>query len=148
MQLDHPVVQVLVDERGVSNIPTPAPTNSNSNTSIFDLGIRHAILNQGEVFYNSEPRGRWLRGLASGRALRSAQDLRPRTRCIAGWLQYTQGRVVYGTFAPFVHNFAARFKYTIPTTFQLDQAEISSGATKIFLAAAARNFNQPIVDAR
>ena len=143
VQLDHPVVQVLVDKHGVSNIPTPAPTNSNSNTSIFDLGIRRAILNQGEVFCNSEPQPL----SADLHDVEFRAGFTPANKVYSGWLQYTQGRVVYGTFAPFVHNFAARFEYS-PTTFQLDQAEISSGATKIFLAAAARNFSQPIVDAK
>ncbi len=143
VQLDHPVVQVLVDKHGVSNIPTPPPSNSQSNTSIFDLGIRRAILDQGEVFYNSEPQPL----SADLQDVEFRAGFTPANQVFSGWLQYTQGRVLYGTFAPFVHDFAARFEYS-PTTFQLDQAEISSGATKIFLAAAARNFNQPIIDAK
>ena len=55
IQIDHPVIQIYVDKNGHSNIPTVKSSDSNSNTSIFDLGIRHAVLNNGEVFYNDQP---------------------------------------------------------------------------------------------
>src|SRR5579863_1845453 len=55
IRIDHPVVQVYVDKDGHSNIPTIKSSNSKSNTSIFDLGIRHAVLTNGEVFYNDQP---------------------------------------------------------------------------------------------
>src|SRR5581483_5398174 len=40
VQIDHPVVQVVVDKNGTSNLPKPKPSNSKSNTTIWDLGIR------------------------------------------------------------------------------------------------------------
>jgi len=55
IRIDSPVVQVYVDKNGVSNIPTLKSSNSKSNTSIFDLGIRRAVLTNGIVFYNSRP---------------------------------------------------------------------------------------------
>ena len=54
LQIDSPVVWVFVDEHGVSNIPT-IKSSGKSNTSIFDLGIRHALLTRGEVYYNNKP---------------------------------------------------------------------------------------------
>ena len=142
VQLDHPVVQILVDKHGVSNIPKPPPGNSRSNTSIFDLGIRRAILDQGEVYYNSEAKP----FSADLHDVEFRAGFTPANQVYSGWLQYTRGRVVYGAFQPFVHDFAARFDLS-PSTFQLDRAEISSGATKIWLAATAKNFNQPVVQA-
>jgi translocation and assembly module TamB len=53
--LNHPVVQIYVDKNGVSNIPKPKPSNSKSNTTIWDLGIRHTVLDHGEIYYNSQP---------------------------------------------------------------------------------------------
>ena len=55
IRVDQPVVQVYIDKDGHSNIPTIKSSNSNSNTSIFDLGIRHAVLDRGEIFYNDRP---------------------------------------------------------------------------------------------
>ena len=46
--IDQPVVKVFTDAHGVSNIPTiKSSGSSSSNTSLFDLGIRHAVLDQG-----------------------------------------------------------------------------------------------------
>src|SRR5581483_3208036 len=55
IRVDHPVIQVFVDKNGNSNLPTPKTINSKSNTIIFDLGIRHAVLDNGEVYVNSQP---------------------------------------------------------------------------------------------
>jgi len=54
-QLDHPVVHVFVDSKGISNIPTIKSSGQGSNTSVFDLGVRHAVLEHGEIYYNDEP---------------------------------------------------------------------------------------------
>jgi translocation and assembly module TamB len=143
VQLDHPVVQVLVDKNGVSNIPKPKPSNSKSNTTIFDLGIRHAVLDQGEIYYNAQAES----------ISADLHDVELRAGFVApaetysGDLQYTGGRVIYGGYQPFVHNFAARFAYS-PNTFELTSAEIASGATKIDLAARATNLSAPDVQAR
>ncbi|HWG20026.1 MAG TPA: translocation/assembly module TamB domain-containing protein [Terracidiphilus sp.] len=142
-RLDHPVVQVFVDKNGVSNLPKPKPSNSKSNTSIFDLGIRHAILDQGEVYYNSQSTPLWA-DLHDVEFRASFNDL---VKMYSGNLQYTNGRVVFGAYQPFLHNFAARFDLT-PTTFQLHRANISSAAAQINLVATATNFSAPHVDAK
>ena len=43
-RVDRPVVQLFVDKNGVSNIPMLKSSSNGSNTSVFDLGIRHAVL--------------------------------------------------------------------------------------------------------
>lgn len=143
VRLDHPVVQVLVDKKGVSNIPRPAPSNSTSNTNLFDLGIRHAVLDRGEVYLNAAPQVL----SADLHDVEFRAGYVPAYTTYSGWLQYTNGRVVYGAYQPLVHNFAAKFDYS-PTTFQLDRAEISSAAAKIFLAATVQNFSAPVVQAK
>ncbi len=54
-ELDHPVVHVFVDSKGVSNIPTIKSSGQSSSTSVFDLGVRHATLQHGEIYYNNKP---------------------------------------------------------------------------------------------
>jgi uncharacterized protein involved in outer membrane biogenesis len=54
-RLDHPAVHVLMDAHGVSNIPTIKSSGQSSDTSVFDLGVRHAVLNRGEIYLNDEP---------------------------------------------------------------------------------------------
>ena len=51
--LDHPVVQVAVNKSGENNLPKPK-TQSSGSTNLFDLGIRQAILNRGEIYYNDQ----------------------------------------------------------------------------------------------
>ncbi len=52
--VDSPVVKVFTDAHGVTNIPAiKSSGSSSSNISLFDLGIRHAVLDHGAVYYNN-----------------------------------------------------------------------------------------------
>ncbi|HEV2280138.1 MAG TPA: AsmA family protein, partial [Acidobacteriaceae bacterium] len=143
VRLDRPVVHVFVDKNGVSNIPKSKPSNSKSSTNLWDLGIRHTVLDRGEIYYNAEatPLSADLHDLE----LR-ADFSKPQTM-YSGELKYTEGRVVFGTYRPFVHNFDAVFDAT-PSTFQLHRAQLSSGATQVNLAATATDFSAPHVQAQ
>src|SRR5579862_1867172 len=135
IRVDHPVIQVYVDKNGHSNIPTPKSSNSNSNTSIFDLGIRHAILNNGQVYVNSQPTPLAvdLRNIDFHSVFNQAN------KQYSGKLTYSDGRVAYGSFQPLVHNLEASFDAT-PTTFHLSPTKISSGPAQITLSAIANNY--------
>jgi translocation and assembly module TamB len=143
IRVDHPVIQVFVDKNGHSNIPTPKPSNNKSNTSIFDLGIRHAVLDNGEVYVNSQPTpvALELRDIDFHSVFNQANQQ------YSGKLTYSDGRVAYGGFQPLVHNLEASFDAT-PTTFHLSPAKISSSAAQITLAAIANNYmTHPTVQA-
>lgn len=140
VRIDHPVVQIVVDKNGASNLPKLKSSGGKSSTSIFDLGIRHAILNQGEIYYNDRatPLTADLHDVdfhASFAALEQKYS---------GTLAYRNGGVVFGAYKPFQHDFDAQFDLT-PTTFQLRRAKISSGASQVNLAATASNFSSPSV---
>lgn len=143
LRLDHPVAQIFVDKNGASNIPKPKPSNSKSNTTIWDLGIRHMMLDQAEIGYNAQatPLSADVHDLqfrASFNALR---------KMYSGNLKYTDGRVLFGGYRPFVHSFDAAFDLT-PSAFQLHRAQLSSGATQVNLAGTATDFSAPHVQAR
>lgn len=142
VQLDHPVVQVFFDKKGRSNIPQPKPSNSKSNTTIWDLGIRHAVLDQGEVYYNAQamPLSADLHDVEFRASYNVAQTK------YSGTLQYTNGRVLFADYRPFMHNFDAAFDVT-PAVFHLQHAQLASGATQVNLVAAATNFSAPHVQA-
>jgi translocation and assembly module TamB len=143
VQIDHPVVQVFVDKNGVSNIPRPKPSDSKNNTTIFDLGIRHALLYRGELYYNAQstPLSADVRDL----------DLRAifnePLKMYSGELEYSKGRVEFGSYQPFEHDFDAKFDLT-PSTFQLHRAQLTSAAAQVNLVATAINFDSPSVQAR
>lgn len=143
LRLDHPVVQIFVDKNGVSNIPKPKPSNSKSNTTVWDLGIRHTVLDRGEIYYNAQatPLSADLHDLE----LRASFNVP--LKMYSGNLKYTNGRIVFGRYRPFVHNFDSAFDVT-PSTFRLNRAQLSSGATQVNLIGTATNFSAPHVKAK
>ena len=136
LRIERPVASVLVDTHGVSNIPSlQGSGKSNTQKSVFDLGIRHVFLDRGEIYYN-------------GRATSLAADLHDveiRTaynhllQRYSGTVGYTDGRVIYGSFRPVTHSFEARFEATAET-FNLTQSEIAFGNSRIALAARLQEF--------
>ena len=144
VQIDHPVIQVVVDKNGHSNIPTiKSDNNSKSNTSIFDLGIRHAVLSSGEIYYNDQPTP-----LAVDlHDVDFSSVFSSPIKEYSGKLTYTNGQIVYGSFRPFAHNLEAQFDAT-PTTFHVSPVRISSGAAQMVLSAIANNYQtNPTVQA-
>jgi len=141
--IDHPVVQVYIDKNGHSNIPAPKSSNEKSNTSIFDLGIRHAALNDGHVLVNDQPvpLAIDLHNVDFHSAFNEA------IKQYSGKLAYSDGRIVYGTFQPLVHNLEANLHAT-PSTVHLSPARITSAGTQIALSATANNYDtNPTVQA-
>ena len=55
IRVDQPVVQIFRRQERHSNLPTIKSSNSKSQTSIFDLGIRHAVLNQERFSTTTSP---------------------------------------------------------------------------------------------
>ena len=137
IQIDHPVVQVFVDKDGRSNIPTiKSNGNSSSQTSIFDLGIRRAVLDHGEIYYNNQPTPLSV----NLHNVDFHSVFNHLIKQYSGELAYTDGRIVYGTFQPFAHNLQVQFDAT-PATFHLSQAKISSASSQILLSAIANNYS-------
>lgn len=143
VRIDRPIVRVFVDEHGVSNLPIIQSNNSSSNTSVFDLGIRHALIDQGEVYYNDKPSilSVDLRNLIfkSSFAFISKQ--------YSGSLTYSDGHIVYGAFQPLTHDLNAHFQAT-PTSFSLTDAALTLGSTKALLSVNLDNYTNPHVRGR
>jgi translocation and assembly module TamB len=136
IRIDQPVVQLFVDKNGHSNIPTIKSSGSESNTSIFDLGIRRAIIDHGEIYYNNQPAPL----TADLHDVDFHSVFIEAAKQYSGKLAYTNGRIVYGTFQPFAHDLEAQFDAT-PDTFHLNPVKISSGASHIVLSATANNYS-------
>ena len=139
-QLDHPVVHVFVDQHGVSNIPTIKSSGQNSSTSVFDLGVRHAVLEHGEIYFNDEP----AEVAADLHDLAIKASFNGLLKKYSGKLAYSNGQLVYGALRPMTHNLEVEFDAT-PTTFQLTQAKLTVGASVLSLAGVLNNYNNPDV---
>ncbi|HEY1647971.1 MAG TPA: translocation/assembly module TamB domain-containing protein [Terracidiphilus sp.] len=143
LQIDHPVAWVHIDKNGVSNIPKLQSSQSSSNTSIFDLGILHTLLNRGEVYFNSRPSS--LTADVHNLDLRASfQGL---LKMYSGRLAYTDAHLQYGAFQPFAHELDVQFDAT-PSTFHLKSAKLSSGPSQLILSATVSNYNEPTVQAQ
>ena len=141
--VDQPVVKIFADAHGVTNIPTiKSSGSSSSNTSLFDLGVRHAVLDRGEVFYNN--RQSVLSADLHNVDFRSTFDSSQQK--YSGKLSYSDGRLQSGTFKPVPHNLEAEFDAT-PTTFHLSQAKLTSETSQLVLNATLDNYSQPRVQA-
>src|ERR1700691_2710824 len=140
LRIDRPIAHIFVDDHGVSNIPTPK--SSGNSPTIFDPGIRHALLDHGEVYYNDKPSA-----LAVDlRDVEFRSSFNSLLKKYSGKLTYSDGRLVYGTFQPLTHNLEAQFEAT-PTTFDITQSKLTIGASQIVLTATLRNYSSPSVQA-
>jgi translocation and assembly module TamB len=141
--VDRPVVKIFTDAHGVTNIPViKSSGSSSSNTSLFDLGIRHAVLDQGEVYYND--RQSVLSADLHNVDFRAGFD--SLLQKYSGKLSYTDGRLQSGSFKPIPHNLAAEFDAT-PTTFHLTQAKLTCDTSQLLLTATVQDYSHPRVQA-
>jgi translocation and assembly module TamB len=139
--IDRPVVKLFVDTNGVSNIPT-LQSRGSSNTGIFDLGIRHAVLAAGESYYNNQRSALAadLHDVEFRAAFNSALQE------YSGRLAYSDGHLVSGTWRSITHSFDTQFDAT-PSTFRLTRAKLTSGPTQLLVNATVQNYSQPNVEA-
>ena len=143
IRIDNPVVQIYVDKNGVSNLPTLKKSNSNSNTSIFDLGIRHAVLTNGVVLYNSQPSAI----TADLNDLQFNATFDPGPKRYSGTLSYSNGQLNYaGSQAP-AHTLHVQFDAD-PNTAHLSSAKIAMGDSNVALIATLSNYGNPYLQAQ
>ena len=141
--LDHPVVRVFVDQHGTDNLPqTKSNSQQKSNTSIFDLGVRHALLDKGEIYYNN--RKSVLDADLHDLTIQTAFD--PGQKKYTGTLAYRDGHLKMETFNPIPHDMEAKFWVT-PQTFTLERAALHSGGSQFIVTATVNDFANPKADA-
>ncbi len=141
--VDRPVVKVYSDAHGVTNIPViKSSGSSSSNTNLFDLGIRHAVLDQGEVYYNDRQSA--LSADLHNVDFRASFD--SLLQKYSGKLSYADGHLQSGSFKPIPHNLDAEWNAT-PTTFHLTQARLTSDTSQLVLTATVQDYNHPRVQA-
>ncbi len=142
--VDNPVVKVFTDAHGVTNIPTiKSSGSSNSNISLFDLGIRHAVLDQGAVYYNN----RQSVLSADLHNLEFHAGFNSLLQKYSGKLSYTEGHLEASGFKTIPHNLDAEFDAT-PTTFHLTNAKLTSETSQLVLTATVQDYSHPQVQAQ
>ncbi len=139
--IDHPLVHVYVDRQGKNNVPTPPSTPSSSHTSIFDLGVEHAQLTNGEVDYNDQkmPMDADLYDLGTDIHFES-----PAKR-YSGEISYRNGHLRYANYAPLGHDLDLKFGAT-PDGLEISPAVLRIGNSGITLRAQLKNYANPVAD--
>jgi translocation and assembly module TamB len=143
LRIDRPIIQILVDAHGVSNIPTLKSSGSGNNNAIFDLGIRRAVIDGGAVYYNDQPSA--LSADLNDVNLSAFFD--PLQQRYSGTLGYSDGRFIYGAINPPVHSFNVQFD-AAPNTLRLAPAKLIVGKSQLTLNATLVNYSDPTIQAQ
>jgi translocation and assembly module TamB len=142
LEVNHPVARVLVDAQGKSNLPQ-SKNSGGGRTSIFQLAVRHALFDRGEVYYNDRKSALD----ADLHDLRFQAQFDTTQQSYSGSLAYRDGHLRMGNFRPIEHNLDAEFDAT-PAGFRLHRAVLSSGASKIELSGSAQDYANPRITAK
>ena len=141
--IHHPVVQIRVDADGNSNLPKPqknANPNANPMQPLFDLAIRHAVLDKGELYYNDRQS---VLDADLREAMLNAQYDTARN-AYSGQIGYSDGHLKASGYEPIPHAMSAEFEIT-PLHLDVRKAELRSGTSVIAFTATMDDFNNPRV---
>jgi translocation and assembly module TamB len=143
LRIKHPVVHIFADNQGRTNLPRPSSNRSSgSKLDVFSLGIRHFLLDQGEIFYNSQKSDL----AADVHQLKLQFGFAPLTEKYSGTLFYRDGHLQWQGSNPLPHQLDARFTLT-PQQFTLESAVLKTQRSRVSLEATARNYSRPKVHA-
>ena len=139
IRIEHPVVHLVVDKDGHSNLPSPrnAKAGTAPSVDLFDLGIRHLRLERGTIFYND----RKSELNADLRDLLVQSSFNLLTRTYSGTLSYRDGHFRMRNGDSIGHALNARFAAT-SQEFKLESADLSAGNSKLSVIASVRDYSQ------
>jgi translocation and assembly module TamB len=143
LAVDHPVAYVFVDAQGRDNLPQSKSSNGQSHASIFRLGVRHAVLDRGEVFYNNRKNALD----ADLHDLEFHAGFAPGEQRYSGQISYRNGHLRAQNFNPVPHDLNAEFEAT-PSKFTLKRSTLNSGKSRIQLTATVENYADPRIEAK
>ncbi len=139
LHIDHPVVWIYEDKNGVSNIPSfgNGNTGGGNNNELFDLGVRRAVLDRGEVYYNLRPSA--LAADVHNLELRATYNAP--AQMYSGRIAYADGRLKYGAYQPIPHTLDVTFDLT-PTALRLNESKLSIRNSQLVLSAVVNNYRK------
>ncbi len=144
VQVHHPVVHIFANSQGRNNLPHPSTNSSGSRSSmnVFAFGIRHLLLDRGEVYYNNRESDL----TADLHDLEFHLGFAPAASKYSGRVSYHNGKVQWHGANPLPHALDAKFSAT-PQEFTLDSVVFDLGRSRVNLQAEAQDYSQPKVHA-
>ncbi|MFZ0734422.1 MAG: translocation/assembly module TamB domain-containing protein [Candidatus Sulfotelmatobacter sp.] len=139
--LFDPVAHVEVGREGKNNLPAPPPHASSGHTNVFDLGIEHALLVNGELFYND----RKIPVAADLYDLGININAEAAAKHYAGSLSYENGHFRYAGYSPLPHDLQLKFTAT-PQSTEINPAILKIGSSSVVVQGQISNYSNPIAD--
>ena len=136
--VEHPVVRYVTYPDGTSNIPQPKTPKQQSNTNIFDLGIKHVLLDRGEIYYQQQKQDLD----ADLHNLRTEVKFNSLENRYDGTLSYDQGTLRMSAARPLPHSLRASFTAD-RNSANLQSAEMDLGKSRVWLNAQLQNYAAP-----
>jgi translocation and assembly module TamB len=138
--VQHPVVHFFSYRNGQSNLPQPRVTKKQSKpVNVFDVGIQHVLLSNGEIYYNQE---RMPLTAAELHDLRTEIKHASENSQYEGSISYRGGKLQLGKAKSLPHSLDASFTAT-PSQFSLTPAVLRLGASQVRLKANVSDFGNP-----
>jgi translocation and assembly module TamB len=143
--IERPVVNLLVDKQGQTNLPHPPPSqNQSSSTNVFDLAVGHVLLTNGEIDAHDQK----IPVDANLHDLRTEITFSHLQQKYSGNISYRDGLVQYENLRPLPHNLQASFSAT-RTDLNLKPLVLNLGGSRIALEAAVHDYNTaPVANGR
>ncbi len=145
LMLDHPVLHLLVNKEGKSNIPEPAAKqNQESNRerlNVFGLAVKHFVLSRGEIDCNN----RAIPMDAELRDLRSTIEFDVRKTRYEGSLSYGSGQIRFGDSNPLRHGLEAQFSAD-PSGISLRHLRLTAGSSRVTAQAELKDYSHPLIE--
>jgi translocation and assembly module TamB len=144
IRIVHPIVRIFADNQGHTNIPSSKPKDQNpqNSTQMFDLGIRHLLLERGEAYYNNQKSN--LNADLHQLNFQAGYELLKQQ--YSGALSYKDGHVVLQDTKPIMHSLDARFSATAQG-LNLESVTLKTRSSRISVVAKVTNYEQPKVHA-
>ena len=142
--ISRPVIHLISDKNGRSNLPQPRiPVDENSKPiDVFDLGIHHVLLSDGEIYYNQE-----VSPLAAElHQLRVEVQYQMLSSQYTGSISYKGGELSLGKAKPMPHSLDLSFTAT-PSQIGFSSAVLQVAQSRAELNGKLTDFANPKVDA-
>jgi translocation and assembly module TamB len=135
--IEHPVVNLIADKQGNSNLPQPPPSeNKSSSTNIFDLAIGHVLLTSGEI----DARDRRIPVDANLTNLRTEITFSQLEKKYSGTISYEDGVIDYAQLRPLRHSMQASFDAS-PSELNLKPLVLRLGGSRVALRASVKDYS-------
>lgn len=136
IDLEKPVIHLIADKTGISNLPRPASASPSSKPfSIFDLAVKHFAIHSGAVYYNDVATP----FEADLQNLQLQVDWRTLNQSYAGILSYAEGNLKWAHYAPIAHSANLQFVAS-RTDFSAEPLELGIGSSRVLVRAKVDHY--------